>query len=104
MRNAINERRSSLIALANIYRNYPNVQPVFSEVSNEGVFTSLLLAFDSFANETAAVPLPPKNFEERLKPYASARKTALVAMVKWANVKGNFATLQSRELSKVEVK
>ena len=88
----------------NIYRKYPNVEPILREVSGDGVFSSLYLAFDSFANETSAVPLPPKDFEERLKPYASGLRTALVAMTKWANTTGDFATLQSRELSKVEVK
>ena len=104
MRDSINARRNSLTALMNIYRNSPNVEPILREVSSEGVFSNLLLAFDSFANEAQAVPLPPKNFEERLKPYASGLKTALVAMTKWANATGDFATLQSRELSKVEVK
>jgi hypothetical protein len=103
-RNSINTRRNSLTALMNIYRKYPNVDPILRDVSGDGVFNSAYLAFDSFANETQTVPLPPKNFEERLKPYASGLRTALAAMTKWANATGNFATLQSRELSKVEVK
>jgi hypothetical protein len=41
MRDAISARRNSLIALMNTYRNYPNVQPILREVSNEGVLASL---------------------------------------------------------------
>ncbi len=104
MRDSINARRNSLTALMNIYRNYPNVEPILREVSSDAVFTKLYLAFDGFANEAQAVPLPPKNFEERLKPYANGLKTALVAMTKWADVTGDFATLQSRELSRAEFK
>jgi hypothetical protein len=88
----------------NIYRSYPNVESISMEVSGEGVFSRLYFALDSFANEAQAVPLPPKNFEERLKPYASGLRTALVAMSKWAEATGDFAILQSGELSHVVVK
>ena len=103
-RNLFNSRRASLSALMNIYGKYPNVEIIRREVAGEGVFTNLYLAFDSFANETQSVPLPPKDFEERLNAYANGVKVALIAMSKWAKDKAEFAALQSRELSKVEVK
>jgi hypothetical protein len=104
MRESINQRRSSLQALNNLYQRYPNVDPVLREAAVDGVFSKLYFALDAFARETQALPAPPENFEGRFKPYAIGLKNALDAMEKWANSTRDFAKVQSDELSKVDIK
>ena len=104
-RDTINQRRVSLQSLSTVYQRYPNVRSALEEVSTDGVFNRLYRALDSFAHEARGFATPsPETFENTLRPYAGELKGALDAMAKWANDTRNFATVQSGELSKINVK
>jgi hypothetical protein len=47
---------------------------------------------------------PPENFEDTLRAYAGELKGALDSMAQSANRTRNFASRQSDELSKIEIK
>jgi hypothetical protein len=97
MRDSINQRRSSLQALTNLYQRYPNVQSALNP--GDDILAKLHFALDVFFRETQTLPTPPENFEGRITPYANGLKNALGPMEKWANSTRDFAKLQSEELS-----
>ena len=104
-RDSINQRRVSLQALDNAYHRYPNVSSALADVTNDGVFGRLYRALDSFAHEVQGLSKPPpENFEDTLRAYAGELKGALDSMTQSANRTRNFASRQSDELSKIEIK
>jgi len=104
-RDSINQRRVSLQALDNAYHRYPNVTSALADVTSDGVFGRLYRALDSFAHEGQGLAKPPpENFEDTLRAYAGELKGALDNMAQSANRTRNFASRQSEELSKIEIK
>jgi len=98
-RNTINQRRISLEALYNAYREYPNVSAALENPASKG-FIRLYQALDTFVSELQNLETPPpENFESTLRPYADELKGAIDAMAKWATSTSDFAQRQTNELN-----
>jgi hypothetical protein len=99
LRTSINERRSSLQELLNIYNKYPNVASSLAQVPSAGVFTELAERLDGFYREILSLQAPLTNFESRLRPFAKGLRTALDNMTSWAKDTRAFAKQQHDQLA-----
>lgn len=106
-RDSLNQRRTFLQSLYNLYKAYPNIATTLEEVTKDGSFTKLYTAFDTLGREARALrlqpratgPAAPEAFEQSLRPFVNDLTTQLKAMDAWATKTGNFAKRQSEELS-----
>jgi hypothetical protein len=100
LRDTINQRRVSVLTLANFYERYPNVRAALGEPNSPEIFGRLYRPLDTFATEISLLPSkPPDNFESTLRPYAGEVKLAATALADWASSRRAYANTQDKELN-----
>jgi hypothetical protein len=100
LRDAINQRRVSVLTLANFYERYQNIRATLRDRNTEEIFSRVYRALDTFLTEIRSLPSkPPDNFESTLRPYAVEAKLAATALANWASDTRTYAETQSKELN-----
>jgi hypothetical protein len=100
LRDAIDQRRVSVLTLANFYERYPNVRDALKEPDSQEIFGRLYRALDTLVREISLLPSkPPDNFEGTLRPYAAEVKLAATALADWAGSRRAYANTQNNELN-----